>query len=217
MTDFQYYSRLASNRGSRYTGHKKNGSKSKKCTLLTDYMTQKEKKGMNGPMSSYRMKSPMVWAEFKFMPNDLQKTYLEYLKSTYNATIPKIAAMLGIAPITLRKYLDLHDLNIFELHSLMSKDDLLNWEVFLNEKVSAMPDIPVEQPKEAEEAWSIVINPEEKSDPVPDGAGHGGLTSFTLRFEGRLDIPKVLQTINGILGDQPKGTLEIVYSGKETE
>ena len=145
MTDFQFYSSLASKRTARYTGHKKCGAKSKKCTLSTDFMTQKQLERMNGPMSSYSLRTPMEWDNFKSMPSDLQKAYLSGLTQSYNVTVPRLAEMFGVCAPTVRKFLEAN--NLVEEVSLdatgkirrMSKQDLMSWNTFLLGK----DDIPV--------------------------------------------------------------------------
>ena len=46
------------------------------CKLPSDYLTKKEIKNMSGEVKSYRLNEPMTYAEFRLMPEDLQKTYI---------------------------------------------------------------------------------------------------------------------------------------------
>lgn len=64
--------------------------------LPSDYMTEKEKKKMNGECKSYKLNSPMKWAEFKSMPDDLKIAYIKAIREKYNAPDTQIAKMLGI-------------------------------------------------------------------------------------------------------------------------
>jgi hypothetical protein len=64
--------------------------------LPSDYMTEKEKKQMNGECKSYRLNSPMKWDEFKPMPDDLKIAYIKAIREKYNAPDTQIAKMLGI-------------------------------------------------------------------------------------------------------------------------
>ncbi len=84
---------------------KKNGSKSKKCTLPSEYLTRKERKMLDGKVQTYNMSAPVPWREFKReWPRDLQVEYLTRLEETYNARTPEIAKMFGIAPGTLQVF-----------------------------------------------------------------------------------------------------------------
>ena len=54
--------------------HKKNGSKSKKCTLPSDYMTTRQKNKMNGATMTLKMNEPCHnWKEFKRLSTDVQR------------------------------------------------------------------------------------------------------------------------------------------------
>ena len=91
--------------------HKKGGSKSKKCTLPSDYMTRKEKLAMSGECKNYDMKKFYTWEEFKQFPDDIQLQYLNSLINRYDVTIAAIAEELfHMTPTGLYKYLRKHEL-----------------------------------------------------------------------------------------------------------
>lgn len=95
-------------RGSRC---KKNGSKSKKCTLPSDYLTRKEKMAMSGEVKTYDMRKFYTYEEFKQFPGDIQLQYLNSLINRYDVTIAAIAGELfHITPTGLYKYLRKHAL-----------------------------------------------------------------------------------------------------------
>ena len=71
--------------------HKKNGSKSKKCTLPSDYMTRKEKMAMNGEVMSYNPNKFYSYAEFKQLPMEYQIKYVNSLLTRYNCSFTAIA------------------------------------------------------------------------------------------------------------------------------
>ena len=41
----------------------------------SDYMTKKELQQMNGECKSYRLNDPMMWEEFKKLPDDIKTMY----------------------------------------------------------------------------------------------------------------------------------------------
>ena len=45
--------------------HKKNGSKSKRCSLPSDHLTERQWKARCGEIMEYKLSSPVPWAEFK--------------------------------------------------------------------------------------------------------------------------------------------------------
>lgn len=91
--------------------HKKNGSKSKKCTLPSDYMTRKEKMAMSGECKTYDMRKFYTYEEFKQFPDDIRLQYLNSLINRYDVTIAAIAdELFHITPTGLYKYLRKHEL-----------------------------------------------------------------------------------------------------------
>lgn len=82
----------------------KNGSKSKKCSLPSDYMTPAEWKRRNGPVNTYKLDAPMSWGTFKEMPIDLQITYLRNLQELYRANDKMLADMFHVHFSHIAKY-----------------------------------------------------------------------------------------------------------------
>ena len=55
---------------------------------------------MSGEVHSYNLKNPMKYGEYKTMPDDLRKEYLNRLRDRYNATNLGISKMLGCSAAT---------------------------------------------------------------------------------------------------------------------
>lgn len=86
---------------------KKNGSKSKKCSLPSDKMTKKEIEKMSGPVQTWKMTEFYSWEEFKQMPKDIQAEYLNYIIDKYGVGIGTIsAAVFEKSRTTLVKYIE---------------------------------------------------------------------------------------------------------------
>jgi hypothetical protein len=68
-----------------------------KVRLPHDNLTKKELEKMNGECKAYRLNSPMKWAEFKSLPDDLKVAYIKMLREKYNAPTKEITAMLGVS------------------------------------------------------------------------------------------------------------------------
>jgi len=75
----------------RQAKYRKNGSKSKKCTLPQDNMTKKELMAMNGPVISWDLKKAYTFDEFKQMPEDIQIRYINRFLTLYDCTLVTIA------------------------------------------------------------------------------------------------------------------------------
>lgn len=74
--------------------------------LPSDNLTKKELKAMNGECIEYAsLKKPMTFAEFKQLPKDLRKAYLEYIDELFDMPpYTEIGNMFGIAGNTLCLY-----------------------------------------------------------------------------------------------------------------
>lgn len=72
-----------------------------KVKMPSDYMTKKERDKMNGEVQSYNLNSPMKWAQFKQMPDDIKREYLSSIISKYNPQQKALAEMFGVNPVTL--------------------------------------------------------------------------------------------------------------------
>lgn len=86
--------------------HRKCGSKSKKCTLPSDYMTKKEKEKMNGSVHVYRMGEMIPFDEFTTYPADIQQEYITSIQQKYNATKNMIANMFAIPATVFDGYVE---------------------------------------------------------------------------------------------------------------
>lgn len=76
---------------------KKNGSKSKRCSLPSDNMTKSEWKKRNGEMITIKLNEKMEYKSFKNLPISLQAEYLNNLVDKYEARQKDIAEMFGIS------------------------------------------------------------------------------------------------------------------------
>lgn len=76
---------------------KKNGSKSKRCSLPSDNMTKSEWKKRNGEMITVKLNEKMEYGMFKSLPKSLQAEYLNNLVDKYEARQKDIAEMFGIS------------------------------------------------------------------------------------------------------------------------
>lgn len=78
----------------RGAAHRKGGSKSKKCTLPSDYLTEKQRKELNGAVESFDLKKFYTWAEFKALPADIQIEWMNHMTEKYSVGYSKIAEVV---------------------------------------------------------------------------------------------------------------------------
>lgn len=83
------------------------GSKSKKCTLPSDYLTKKQKRELNGKCKTWQMNEFYSYKEFKTMPDDIQEAYLSTLVQKYEVNLRDISEqVLGTNYSTLWGYIN---------------------------------------------------------------------------------------------------------------
>ena len=95
MTDFAYDC-LQKKRLARQALHKKNGSKSRRCPMSTDHMTEKQWKERNGKVVSVSFDKPTSWDNFRELSKGAQEEYLRGLLATYGANATNLAEMFDV-------------------------------------------------------------------------------------------------------------------------
>ena len=71
----------------------------------SDYMTKKELKAMNGECKSYRLNDPMMWEEFKQLPDDIKTMYIKGIREKYDIPDKYLADAMGIASPTFCRWM----------------------------------------------------------------------------------------------------------------
>ncbi len=152
MTDFDYDIKCKKElaRSARY---KKNGCKSKKCTLPSDYLTTKEKKAMNGEIKTYNMNKPWGYEFFKRQPLDIQGEYINRLVDKYHVSVSKIGKdMFGVSSSVLKNYLNKKGIATKNIKTCKNEEA---WDAFLygdevEEDVTVEDTEDINEPIEAE-------------------------------------------------------------------
>lgn len=133
MNDFDY-DNLQRKRLAQNARYKKNGCKSRKCTLPQDYMTPAQLKRRNSEVSTWNLNAPMKWNTFIKMPDDLKQEYIELLREVYNASNTAIAKMLGKPrPVVVSEIKRIEMLD--GLQRRMNRAQEETWEEFINPKM----------------------------------------------------------------------------------
>ena len=102
MNDFDYDA-MQKKRIAQGARHKKNGSKSKGCTMPSDHMTKAQKAALNGPTTTILLNQPMDWPTFRGISDSLKVTYIENLRETYSANANMLAKMFGVSGSAARR------------------------------------------------------------------------------------------------------------------
>lgn len=148
MTDFDYEN-MQKKITARGAYHKKNGSKSKKCTMPSDYMTKAQREALNGPFTTIFLNQPMDWETFKGLSDTLKVKYIENLRSTYRANAAMLAQMFGVGDDTVARMLKKIGLKPGKRGgdggSKLYKQKMAAWDAFCNGVVGGGDNV---QPKE---------------------------------------------------------------------
>lgn len=135
MNDYNPYYDDVKERKSVATGayHKRNGAKSKKCTLPSDNLTAAQRRKLNGPAREWNIKKPMPWGEFKSAPKTVQQLHLDFLRSEFPGlgltTVSE--KYFGLSKPALSNYVKSHHLEYHVEHGRRTPSDthakLLTW------------------------------------------------------------------------------------------
>ena len=189
MNDFDFEN-LEKKRIARNARYKKRGSKSKKCPMSTDYMTQRQWKELNGEVMSYQLNKPMGWDEFKSVPIHIQLEYLTGLIERYGVNTANLAEMFGVHPGVVRRHIQSAGLGItFKVGHSMTAAMREVWAVFLGQQQDSVAPQPCHEIRSAPSMQ---------------------LQKFSLIFDGKLDAAAIANSILSMAGPNATGQIEIV-------
>ena len=203
MNDFDFdcmeKKRIA--RGDRY---RRRGSRSRKCSLSTDHMTQKQWRERNGSIVSVRMDQPLSWENFKSLSKDLQEEYINSLMERFSANSQSLAEMFGISSCTVRRYIQENHLGVtFRVGHSMSGEQRRAWENFLRPPAEEKGEM--DMPAATQEA-----PPDNESEQTNTDKASMRMTHFSIRFSGRIDPLMISNSLVSILGDHADGEVEVI-------
>ena len=66
-----------------------------KVIFPSDFLTRKDREAMNGEIKTYALNRPMRWKEFKLLPDDVRREYIENLQKRFDVQQKDLAAMFG--------------------------------------------------------------------------------------------------------------------------
>ena len=119
---------------------------------LKRYLTAKQKKGLNGKMSTYNLSKPMTYEEFKAMPDDLRKEYITKLYCDWGVGLVPISNMFRCSPETVRQVCKQFGISTTGRQHL-SDEQKIKWLEFLG-KISTNANTEDEDEDESKEEYS---------------------------------------------------------------
>ena len=106
--------------------------KGRYVSLPSDNLTAKERKELNGAMSTYSMDKPHTYLELLSFPTDLRKEYMQGILDKYAPSTSDLYQMLRVSPITYRNFMD--SLGIVKPRSYMTYDQKKTWRIFMGQE-----------------------------------------------------------------------------------
>jgi hypothetical protein len=135
MDDYTY-TRIQSERERKNLAHqgrsKKNGSKSRKCSLPSDHLTPKQLKALNGEVFTFAMNRPCKFEDLQQIDKTLIEEYLYTITDRFNATVVCISRMLGIPEATFYRWATENHINRPTRRSkFMTPEESQSWNDWL--------------------------------------------------------------------------------------
>ena len=178
--------------------HRKRGSKSRKCPLSTDHMTIKQWEERCGKIVTIGMDKPVSWDVFKQCSRQTQEEYIKGLMTTYGANATSLAAMFGIQPLTVRRYIASRNLDIaFPVGHSMNTEQRNAWDRFLHNEVVPQSEHTHDNEPEESPAVGACERPAMN------------MKKFAISFSGNIDVAMISNSLIQILGDSAYGEVEI--------
>lgn len=210
MTDFEYDC-LQKKRLAGQAKYRKCGRKSKKCSLPSDGMTQKQWKERCGPVVSFSLNKPMDWGTFKKLSPIVQKEYITNLQKNYGATAVDLGEMFGVQSLTVRKYVDANGLGItFPRGHAMSAGRRAVWNEFLYGNSSDEPETVSPDPVDSADVDTETARAESDNVTEATDGNDMRLRKFSMQFSGEIDVAEIANSLKWILGGNTNGELEII-------
>ena len=126
---------------------------------------------MSGECKSYRLNEPMTIVEFKAMPVDLQRDYINLIRQKWNTPVSAIGKMLGMERAHLSKYLRevLGFDNFPHGNHTWDKKGFMEWAYGIPAEVKEEPvvETPVEETPVEQEVIEEKTYAEVPSDEIP--------------------------------------------------
>lgn len=182
------------------------GSKSKRAAKLpSDSLTPKQWKEKNGPVNTYNLSRPMSWQVFSAMPADLQRDYLTDLTETHHLTQVAVARIFGISPkYCSLKMRELGYADLFPKGRRMHREDEQWLRGFLADGANT-PEAP-----DAMTDYAPDDDAEMEAAPQASTEHPMQMTELSVRFDGRIDLTQILNTLRYMLPDGDEASVQII-------
>lgn len=192
------------------------GSKSRKCSLPSDNLTEAQKKKLSGPVHEYNLSVPMTWGMFKLMPKDLQEEYLTGLFHRFSVGTSLISEyMFNLDKESLYRHIVRQGLDVPRHRGRPSNNAIEIFKAWVSNN-GTMPEALLTNKSEPVEPVEIVkpVSSVEPSEPVKTGnPTTRTITLANLTMRGT--AADVVATLRNFLADTDEVELEVNIKFKE--
>ena len=186
--------------------HKRNGSKSRMCSLPSDNLTAAQQKKLNGECKSWNLNEPMDWETFKAMPHDLQVQYVKGLHSRFSVGYNQLGRdLFRLSTNAVRNYFRQNGVTCTIVAGRISRAEQEVWEhwihggEYFDAEVSeelSIPELEVVQEEQPEE------QPEPKREPTSFE-----MATFTVEWQGEFSGKAFIEQLSRL--PLPTGRVKI--------
>ena len=150
MNDYEYVFKqdVKAKKSTAQSARKMNRTGKGAVKFPSDYLTAKEKKKLSGPVTTYDMGRPMTWKEFRKLPDDIKRAYIEGLGDKYHASTPMLAKMFNVSPSTVDNYLGKNKIKRTQRGRVTAETkekELAEWNKFIGVAEAEEPVAPKEE------------------------------------------------------------------------
>lgn len=190
--------------------NKVNGSKSKKCTLPSDYLTRSQMKKLNGECITIKMGEPMTWSDFKKMDRSHQEAYLSHLINKYQVGYVQLADMFGTKNTVISQYVSKHNFTSVKPNKKkLTADQLEVWDKFLHPvaDIECSDSVNTSKYEKYEAVEKKFISPNKNHSDA-----NMKIPSIDITFEGEINFNDIVTYLKLVTGDNPVGKLKISFT-----
>lgn len=208
MTEFDYdvKSRKALVPSAR---RRKNGVKSKKCTLPSEYLTKKERTALNGELTSINTNKVYSYKEFMDFPESLQAEYVRSLKERFDVTPNMLAKLMGCSGSTTARLMKSLGYNLSGHNSRSTPVQRLEFANF----IKAGRNDQIEQAVEKVVAPPVEVIPTQEFTELKASPAFAAPLSATLCYSGK--VRDVCEALCYALGADSCGDFEITFKREQ--
>lgn len=211
MTDFDFEvkeKKSVANSAKNRVGHRR------KCTMPSDYLSESEKRKLNGNIDTVNMNEPMNWRQFKNLPITLQQEYIENLVSRFHVGVKTVSQVLfNIGGSTLGLHLRRYGISVKGNRGKVSDENMAQFVIFCErgshpENETECEPEPVE-PEQAKENPTVANESEDEHTSDVD--------SWAFTFRDVNDMKDILMLIRNLPLPRNATVHISVYDGKDGE